>query len=57
VKEILVGTDTITLRHSIPIPQSAPESNGPSNPAAGVTGLNSAECYLLRSGRHFAAAQ
>jgi site-specific DNA recombinase len=57
VKEILVGTDTITLRHSIPIPQSAPESNGPSNPAAGVTGLNSAECYLLRSGSHFAAAQ
>ena len=57
VKEILVGTDTITLRHSIPIPQSAPESNGPSNPAAGVTGLNSAQCYLLRSGRHFAAAQ
>ena len=52
VKEILVGTDTITLRHSIPIPQSAPESNGPSNPAAGVTGLNSAQCYLLRSGSH-----
>ena len=57
VKEILVGTDTITLRHSIPIPQSAPESNGPSNPAAGVTGSNSAQCYLLRSGSHFAAAQ
>src|SRR5215467_13270145 len=53
VKEILVGTNTITLRHSIPIPQSAPESNGPSKPAAGVTGLNSAQCYLLRSGsRH-----
>src|SRR3954454_21819065 len=28
VKEVLVGVDTITLRHSIPIPQSGPGSNG-----------------------------
>jgi site-specific DNA recombinase len=28
VKEVLVGTDTITLRHSIPIPQSGPGSSG-----------------------------
>jgi ribosomal protein S21 len=26
VKEVLVGADTITLRHSIPIPQSGPGS-------------------------------
>jgi len=50
VKEILVGTNTITLRHSIPIPQSPPESNGSPSPGVGVTGLNSAQCYLLRSG-------
>jgi len=52
VKEILVGTNTITLRHSIPIPQSPPESNGSPSPGVGVTGLNSAQCYLLRSGSH-----
>jgi len=57
VKEILVGTNTITLRHSIPIPQSPPESNGSPSPGVGVTGLNSAQCYLLRSGSHFAVAQ
>ena len=28
VKEVLVGGNTITLRHSIPIPQSGPGSNG-----------------------------
>jgi len=55
VKEILVGTNTITLRHSIPIPQSPPESNGSPSPGVGVTGLNSAQCYLLRSGSHHPA--
>ena len=55
VKEILVGTNTITLRHSIPIPQSPPESNGSPSPGVGVTGLNSARCYLLRSGSHDSA--
>jgi site-specific DNA recombinase len=52
VKEVLVGTDTITLRHSIPIPQAGPESSGPSVPRDGVTGLNSTPSYLLRSGSH-----
>ena len=55
VKEILVGTDTITLRHSIPIPASGPDSSGPSNPPPGVTGLNSTPSYLLRSGSHHPA--
>jgi len=55
VKEILVGTDTITLRHSIPIPSPGSGSNGPSNPPPGVTGLNSTPSYLLRSGSHHAA--
>src|ERR1700737_5170890 len=50
VKEVLVGTDTITLRHSIPIPQSGPGSSGAPNPPASVTGLSSTPNYLLRSG-------
>ncbi len=38
VKEVLVGADTITLRHSIPTPQSGPGSNGSPASPAGVTG-------------------
>src|SRR5207249_7382880 len=37
VKEVLVGTDTIPLRHSIPIPQSGPGPSGSSGPSSGVT--------------------
>jgi site-specific DNA recombinase len=50
VKEVLVGTDTITLRHSIPTPQSGPGSNGSPVPPAGVTGSKPNPGYLLRSG-------
>src|ERR1022692_2543789 len=50
VKEVLVGGDTITLRHSIPIPQSGPGSCGSPVPSAGVTGSRSNLGYLLRSG-------
>ena len=57
VKEVLVGTETITLRHSLPIPRPGPESKGPPNPLNGVTRLNSAPNYLLRSGSPFATAQ
>jgi site-specific DNA recombinase len=52
VKEVLVGGDTITLRHSIPIPQSGPRSNGSSAPYSGVTGSRPNPSYLLRSGSH-----
>ena len=38
VKEVLVGGNTITLRHSIPIPQSGPGSNGLPGPVSAVTG-------------------
>jgi site-specific DNA recombinase len=57
VKEVLVGGDTITLRHSIPIPQSGPGSNGSPSPSSGVTGSRPNPSYLLRSGSHFAVAQ
>jgi site-specific DNA recombinase len=52
VKEVLVGADAITLRHSIPIPQSAPRSNAPLTPSSGVTGPKSTPGYLLRSGSY-----
>jgi site-specific DNA recombinase len=57
VKEVLVGNDTVTLRHSIPIPQSGPASSGSPAPPSGVTGSKQNPGYLLRSGSHFAAAQ
>src|SRR5438094_8069033 len=52
VKEVLVGVNTITLRHSIPIPQSGPGSNGSPAPSSGVTGSRPNPGYLLRSGSH-----
>jgi len=57
VKEVLVGGDTITLRHSIPIPQSGPRSNGSPAPSSGDGGRSLNPGYLLRSGSHFAVAQ
>jgi site-specific DNA recombinase len=56
VKEVLVGADTITLRHSIPIPQSGPGSTGSQGPAFGVTGSRPNPGYLLRSGSRITAA-
>jgi len=57
VKEVLVGTDRITLRHSIPIPQSGPTSDGSPAPRSGVTGSRPGPGYLLRSGSHITLAQ
>jgi site-specific DNA recombinase len=56
VKEVLVGSGTITLRHSIPIPHSGPGSNGSPVPSAGVTKSRPNADYLLRSGSHLAVA-
>src|SRR6266496_1597955 len=52
VKEVLVGGNTITLRHSLPIPQSGPGANGSPGPASAVTGSRPNPGYLLRSGSH-----
>ena len=57
VKEVLVGSDRITLRHSIPIPQSGPGSNGSPTPPSGVIQSRSSPGYLLRSGSRFAFAE
>ena len=43
VKEILVGEDTITIRHSIPIPSAPPQNGG----SQALNGQN----YLLCKGR------
>jgi len=53
VKEVLVDTDTITPRHSIPVPQSGtPRPN-----SGGGFGASPAPGYLLRKGSRFAFAQ
>ena len=52
VQEILIGPDTLRIRHSIPVPDSGPPGHGsrgsPTSPVAG-TGFGS---YLLRKDRH-----
>ena len=49
VKEVLVDSDTITIRHSIPIPQSGPHSGG-SPSSNSEPGGSIVPSYLLRSG-------
>jgi site-specific DNA recombinase len=51
VKEVLVGVDTLTIRHSIPIP-SGPGSNGAPRSTSSSSGAPSPSGYLLRSGSH-----
>jgi site-specific DNA recombinase len=50
VKEVLVGSETITLRHSIPIPQAGPGSNGSPIPSSGVTQSRPSPGYLFAFG-------
>jgi hypothetical protein len=48
-KEVLVSANTITIRHSIPVPQSGPEPYRTPSPSTGPTaGLPAG--YLLRTG-------
>jgi site-specific DNA recombinase len=56
VKEILVGADTLTLRHSIPIPPSDPNSNGSSAPDSDSSGACNPPSYRLRSRSNLAVA-
>ena len=48
VKEVLVGEDTITIRHSIPIPSSSSQGGGSETP--------NSQNYLLCKGRGITAA-
>jgi site-specific DNA recombinase len=47
VKEILVGTDTITIRHSIPLANSKPQPKAPVPPPAGPPQPSASGDYLL----------
>jgi site-specific DNA recombinase len=51
-KEVLVGKDTITIRHSIPIPRPSLDGGAPPAPVAPVPKID--QSYLLRSGSTFA---
>ena len=50
VKEILVGGDTITIRHSLPIPPSGSGPSGTMPPSSGMIRTQSNAGSLLRSG-------
>jgi len=54
VKEVLVGDDTIFIRHSIPVP-THPSNDAPFSPT-NSNGRPVSESYLLRSGRALTAA-
>jgi site-specific DNA recombinase len=51
VQEILVGRDNITIRHSIPMPASSPDSNDGVRPSREPPEPITGSCYLLRSNR------
>ena len=49
VKEVLIGEDTIIIRHSIPVASTPPTSDGPPAPRRPERGPGG-QSYLLRSG-------
>ena len=51
VKEVLVGDDTIVIRHSIPVPSGPPGGSSPP-PLGRSDDLGSDRSYLLRTGRN-----
>ena len=55
VKEVLVGEETIVIRHSIPLSSKPPNDSDPQPPPSGP-GAPDDRSYLLRSGRHQPAA-
>jgi site-specific DNA recombinase len=57
VKEVLVNANTITIRHSIPVPASGPGPNSTPRPPSAPSGAFRAPGYLLRTGSPFATAQ
>lgn len=56
VKEILVGTDTITIRHSIPLANPSSQSMPPASPSAHPPPQPD-KCYRLCTRGNFTAAQ
>jgi site-specific DNA recombinase len=56
IKEVLVGDDTIVIRHCIPVPSAPPDgSDSPPPIRSDEAGVD--RSYLLRSGSDFAVAQ
>jgi site-specific DNA recombinase len=55
VKEVLVGANSITIRHSIPVPQTGPQPNGAPRPPLSPSGGLPPPGYLLRTGSKEAA--
>lgn len=51
IKEVIVGTEAITIRHCLPIPANPGSTCLPTAPSGGQTGGSS----LLRSGSHYSA--
>lgn len=49
IQEILVGSDSITIRHSIPMPSLTPDSNDESRSTYGPPQPNRGPGYLLHS--------
>jgi site-specific DNA recombinase len=49
VKEVLVAPESLTIRHSIPVPQTGPDSNGPQPTGSHSSGASQKPGYLLRS--------
>jgi site-specific DNA recombinase len=54
VKDILIGDDSIVIRHCIPVGLESPPDTGPATPS-GRQRAAGAQSYLLRSGSSFAA--
>src|SRR2546428_5196961 len=56
VQEILGGSDTIRIRHSIPVADSGPRQRDGLAPAMNPAGGGGSPGYLLRTGRHLTIA-
>jgi len=56
IKDVLVGDDTIVIRHCIPVPSGPPSGTAPQDPDSATNGGKGAS-YLLRSGSNFARPQ
>jgi hypothetical protein len=57
VKEILVDANSLTIRHSIPIPKIGSGSNNAQPPNSTPSGTSQKPHYLLRSGSNAAASR
>src|SRR5260370_11739631 len=55
VKEILVDANSLTIRHSIPIPPIGSGSNNAQSPNSTPSGTSQKPHYLLRSGSNASA--